>query len=160
MLFGSALSASGRPSANVESTVVRLPALTLTESNLTSTRPVAGGVAGVSTRYPIQEMPLGSVACTVMLSFTSTRDEIECETAGGVTSFPGVCTVTVTGGESARRPPASTANAVTVKEVKPACTVSVSVEIGSGGWRAGGGNSTEAVVGVGGPAPALRRGVK
>ena len=50
MLFGSALSASGRPSANVESTVVRLPALTLTESNLTSTRPVAGGVAGVSTR--------------------------------------------------------------------------------------------------------------
>src|SRR5256885_8864786 len=119
MLFGSALSASGRPSANVESTVVRLPALTLTESNLTSTRPVAGGVAGVSTRYPIQEMPLGSGACTVMLSFTSTRDEIACETAGGGTSFPGAFTVTLTGGGSARPPPPATADAVHVQDATP-----------------------------------------
>jgi len=50
-----------------------------------------------------------------------------CDTAGAVTSFPGVCTCTVTGFDNTRRPAASTANAVTVKDVKPACTVSVSV---------------------------------
>src|SRR5256885_15719913 len=102
MFFGSALSASGSPSANVESTVVRLPALTLTESNLTSTRPVAGGVAGVCTRNPIQEMPLGSVAWTVMLSFTPTREEIVCDTAGGGNALPVGCTGPATGGESGR----------------------------------------------------------
>src|SRR2546429_4200086 len=148
MLFGSARSASGRPRGNVESTVVRLPALTLTESSLTSTRPVAGGVAGVSTRYPIQEMPLGPVAGTVMLSFTSTRDEIVCETAGGVTSFPGVCTVTVTEGVNALRPPASTANPVTVKEATPLWTVSVAENVVSGGWRWGGVNTSESLVGT------------
>src|SRR6059058_5765145 len=123
MLLGSALSASGSPSANAESTVVSLRALTSAESNLTSTKPVAGGVAAVSTRNPIQEIPLGSVACTVMSSFTSTREETVCDTAGAVTSFPGVCTSTVTGFENARRPAASTANPVTVKDVKPTCTV-------------------------------------
>src|SRR5207302_11001980 len=128
-LFGSALSPNGSASANVESTVVRLPALTFTVSILSATIPVNGGLAfsAVSTRNPIQEMPLGSVAWTVTLSFTSTRYEIDCETDGGVRSLPGVCTVTVTGGERARRPPASTANAVTVNEVKPFCTARVSV---------------------------------
>ena len=122
------LSPSGSPNANVESTVVRFPALTFAVSALSGTIPTNGGAApsAVSTRNPIQEMPLGSVAWTVTLSFTSTRDEIVCDTVGGVRSLPGVCTVTVTGGVSARRPPASTANPVTVKEVKPFWTVSVS----------------------------------
>src|SRR5438552_11742061 len=89
---------------------------------------VNGGTAAsaVSTRNPITLIPLGSVACTVTLSFTSTRDEIECDTVGGVTSFTGVCTVTVTGFVSFGRPAASTANPVTVKVVNPGWTVSVS----------------------------------
>src|ERR1700704_254772 len=129
-LFGSPLSDNGSASANTLSTVVRLAAAMVESStNLSGVIPVNGGAAAsaVSTRKPITLMPLGSVACTVMLSFTSTRDEIVCDTAGGVTSLPGVCTVTVTVFENARRPPASTANPVTVKDVKPALTVSVSV---------------------------------
>ena len=106
----------------MESTDVRLPARTSAVSNLIGTTPPS-----VSTRNPIQEIPLGSVACTVMLSFTSTRDEIVYDTTGGVTSFAADCTVTTTLLESARRPPASTAKPVTVNVPEVACTVSVSV---------------------------------
>src|SRR6266511_434826 len=99
-------------------TSVRLPAATLTESNLSGTTPVKGGtaVSAVSTRKPIQEMPLGSVAWTVMLSLTSTRAAMLCDTTGGVRSFAADWTVNVTGGlEKQGRPPASTAKAVTSK---------------------------------------------
>src|SRR2546422_3820171 len=77
-------------------------------TNLSGVTPVNGGTAAsaVSTRNPITLIPLGSVACTVTLSFTSTREEIVCDTVGGVTSFPGVCTVTVTGFVNFGRPAA------------------------------------------------------
>ena len=116
------LSTSGSWSGNVESTVVRLPAPTLTESNRIGVTPFT-----VSTRNPIQAMPLGSVACTLIFSFTSTRAEIVCDTTGGVTSFAADCTVTVTVLDIPRRPPASTANPVIVNVPPVASTVSVSV---------------------------------
>src|SRR5438105_3176311 len=80
-------------------------------TNLSGVTPVNGGTAAsaVSTLNPITLIPLGSVACTVTLSFTSTREETVCDTVGGVTSFPGVCTVTVTGFVNFERPAASTA---------------------------------------------------
>src|SRR5207302_11344232 len=98
-------------------------------TSLSGGTPVNGGSAAsaVSTRNPITLIALGSVACTVTLSFTSTREETVCDTVGGVTSFPGVCTVTVTGFVNFERPAASTATPVTVKVVNPAWTVSVSV---------------------------------
>src|SRR5207244_9033800 len=140
-LFGNPLSESGSRSANTLSTVVRLAAAMVESStNLSGVTPVNGGTAAsaVSTRNPITLIPLGSVACTVTLSFTSTREEIVCDTVGGVMSFPGVCTVTVTGFVTFGRPAASTANPVTANVVNPAWTVSMSVSDVAGGCRAGG----------------------
>src|SRR5204863_8828187 len=121
-LVGNPLSESGSASASALSTVVRVAAAMLESStNLSGVIPVNGGTAAsaVSTRKPITLMPLGSVACTVRLSFTSPREEIVCDTVGGVTSFPGVCTVTATGSVSFGRPASSTAYPATAKAVNP-----------------------------------------
>ncbi len=140
-----------RPRLNARVTSVRLPADTFTVSNL------SGGpasVSEVSTRNPIHEMPLGSVACTVTVSFASTRGAMVCDTVGGVTSFAADWTVTVTVFDSARRPPASTAKPVTSNVPVVASTVSVSVYVVSGGNRVV--NTSESVGGVVGSLTALR----
>ena len=81
----------------------------------------------VSTRNPIHEIALGSVAWTVMASFTSTRVPMVCVTDGGVVSLAADSTETVTTPVVARRPPESSANPTMLNVPLVATTVSVSV---------------------------------
>src|SRR3989442_14748489 len=106
-------------------------------TNLSGVTPVNGGTAAsaVSTRNPITLIPLGSVACTVTLSFTSTREETVCDTVGGVTSYPVVVTVTMPGFVDLGRPAAATANPGTVEVGNPAWTASVAGSNVAGGCR-------------------------
>src|SRR2546425_4588063 len=118
--FGSA----ARFRLNILRTSVRLPADTSTESKRTGKGPPA-----VSTRNPIQEMALGSVACTRTLSLTSTRRPSESVTEGGVTSLAAERTVTVTVPLVPRRPAESSANPCTLNDPVVARAVSVSVNV-------------------------------
>ena len=78
------------------------------------------------TRIPIQLMALGSVACTVTLSVTSTRLPSESVTDGGIVSLAADSTLTVTLLLVTRRPLESSANPVIVNVPVVATTVSVS----------------------------------
>src|SRR5204862_6050814 len=62
-------------------------------------------------------MPLGSVACTVMLSFASARCAMVCSICGAVLSVATDWIVTVMGDVCATRLPESTAKPTTVKNV-------------------------------------------
>src|SRR3989441_3201125 len=88
------------------------------------------------TMNPILLMPLGSVACTVMESPTSARDDTKCSTCGGVRSFTTDRMLTVTGGVLATRNPESTAKPFRTKNplVPVTSTESTkSIESGNGG---------------------------
>src|SRR5207245_1019449 len=88
------------------------------------------------TMNPILLMPLGSVACTVMESPTSARDDTKCCTCGGVRSFTTDRMLTVTGGVLATRNPESTANPARVKNPLAPVTSTESTkstESGNGG---------------------------
>src|SRR5213596_1373196 len=89
-LCGSVLGGSSAPRLrlNVRTTSVRLPADTSSESNR--------NVAPARSRTPIHEMALGSVACTRIVSFASTRLVTLWTTEGGVVSFAADSTETVT----------------------------------------------------------------
>src|SRR5690242_18964277 len=89
-----------------------------------------------------------------MLSLTSTRAAIENDTVGGDTSFAADCTLTTTELDRPRRPPASTANPVTVNAPVVAVTVSVSVYVVSGGKFVR--TTSQSVGGVVGTVTALR----
>ena len=110
------------PRLAVRVTSARLPAETSSVSNFRGPAPPI-----VSTRNPMNEIPLGSVAWTVMLSFSSTRTPIVCVTDGGVVSFAAESTETVTTPLVPRRPPESSAKPTMLKVPVAASTVSVSV---------------------------------
>ena len=103
-------------------TSVRFPARTSSVSKCTGPGPPT-----VSIRNPIHEIALGSVACTVIASFSSTRVPTVCVTEGGVVSFAAESTTTVTTPLVARRPLESSANPTILKVPLAASTVSVSV---------------------------------
>ena len=88
------------------------------------------------TRNPMTEMPLGSVACTVRVSFASARTDTVCWICGGVTSFAADRIVTVMGDVCDTRPPESTAKPASVKNpvVPVTCTESTKSRVsGNGG---------------------------
>jgi len=80
----------------------------------------------VSTRNPIHEIGLASVARTVTESSTSTRAATLCETSGFVTSFAADWIVTVTTLLKPRRPAESSAKPTMLNVPVAGTTVSVS----------------------------------
>ncbi len=109
-----------RLSEKLRVTSDRLPAATFRLSKRSTAPP------SDRTRIPIQLMALGSVACTLTLSLTSTRLGTTSDTEGGIVSVAAVCSVTITELLVPRRPPESSAKPVRVIVPLAATTVTVS----------------------------------